>query len=71
MTVQFLLLPFFKTKDDMELDMHGRLSRHGVVRIDSALEDVGSDNLATHSLFDETFFVASHLGGTLGVEMIV
>lgn len=61
MAIQFLLLLFFKTKDHMSLDFHGRFSNLDRC---GALEDVCGDSFAMHCAFNAVAIVALYLCGT-------
>ena len=72
MAVQFVLLLFFKTKDNMKLEFHLGLSSVGIGRSNGVLEDMCGDILAVLSSgFDVGFFVAFHLRGRSGASVIV
>ena len=64
MAVEFLLVLFFQTEDDLNgARVHGGLSSGGAKNTGSVLKDVGGDGLAIHGVLSDTFLVAAHLRG--------
>lgn len=67
MTVEFLLVLFFQTKDDLNgTRVHGGLPSGGAKNTSGVLEDVRGDGLAIHGVFSNTFLVTAHLRGESG-----
>lgn len=70
MAVQFLLVLFFKAKDDLNgARMHGGLSSVGANDTGGVLKNVRSDWLAIYGVFSDAFLVAAHLNGTSNTDM--
>lgn len=72
MAVEFLLVLFFQTEDDLYgTRVHGSLPSRGAENTGGVLEDVGRDSLATDGVFGDTFLVAAHLHDKSGADVAV
>ena len=62
MTVQFLLILFLETKDNLDgAGVHGGLPCVGTDDAGGVLEDVCSNCLSIDGVFGDTFLVTTHL----------
>jgi hypothetical protein len=72
MAVEFLLVLFFKTKDDLNgTGVHGGLSSWGTENTGGVLEYVRGDGLAVHGVFGDTLLVTAHLRRASDTDMAV
>jgi len=70
MAVQFLLVLFFETKNNLNgAGVHRGLSRVGTNDTGGVLEDVRGNRLAVDGVFGDAFLVATHLRGTSDADM--
>ena len=70
MTVQFLLVLFFKAKDNLNrAGVHRGLSGFGTNNAGGVLEDVRGNRLAVDGVFGDAFLVATHLRGASDADM--
>ena len=64
MAVQFLLVLFFETEDDLNgTGVHGGLPTVGTNNAGGILENMRGDRLAIDGVFSDAFLVAAHLRG--------
>jgi len=62
--VEFLLVLFFQTEDDLDrAGVHSSFPSGGAENTGGVLENVRSHGFAVHSVFGDTFLVAAHLHG--------
>ena len=70
MAVQFLLVLFFKTEDNLNgTGVHRGLSRFGTNNAGGVLEDVRGNRFAVDGVFGDAFLVATHLPRTSDAEI--
>ena len=70
MAVEFLLVLFFQTEDDLDrAGVHSSFPSGGAKNTGGILEDVRSHGLAVHGVFGDTFLIAAHLHGASDVDV--